>query len=399
MSRASVTGELRLTGTGLLATLLGVAAAARPDLALVLLFSLVVIAAAALPTQWLVILSLPLLAWPLLWVAQGQDTRLGVVALAGLVAVRVLLSRDDRNLVTSPTGWRIVVLAAVALASITWSADPLESAGAGLALLAIGVLLTGLPPAGVTEAKRILVIVGSAFLLLNVAVALTPIGMLAGRSRGLFANPNSLAVVIVLLLPLLMAHPRYRLVGVLSLGLLVTTGSRAGVLAACAELLVALVIMTGVRSSGRRVIATALLVGLAFVALRVLASGAADQSSLGSASYVLRSGDSRTAIWLQALDDWQVRPVLGYGAGANPRDTANSYLKLLTDLGLIGVVAALPLLILQAKRFWYGRPQQAALVAGAVVSACFESWLFAGGSLFFLLYWMQMGGRDDPADR
>lgn len=403
MSVEVATTGLRLTLVSLVslvslvAVALGAAAAVLPDLAVVLLLAPLTLVAGTLSPQWLVSLSLPLLTWPLLWFPPGQDTRLGVVVVAALIATRLALSPNEGGLLVSFTGWRVLALASVATASWIWSAAPADSLGSGLALLAIGVLLTGWTPHAALEARRILLRGGAGFLVLNMAACLLPVGLLAGRARGLFANPNSLAVAIVLLLPLLWTSRRYRPLALLALALLVASGSRAGVLAACAEAVVGLVLWRGRRSIGSRIVATGLLLGLAVVALWVLGAGVTDESSVGTASYVLRSGDSRTAIWLQALQAWQTRPWLGFGAGAYSQDTASSYVKLLTDLGLIGVGAALPLFVLQFRHFWRGSPQQAALIAGALVNAAFESWLFAGGSAFFLLYWMQMGEDHDPA--
>lgn len=399
MSTQTIAGGLRLVSLATLAIAVGVGAATQPALATVLVLAPLALAAAAFPAPWLVLLGLPLLLWPLLWASGGQDTRPALVVLAALLLVRIAVGHDERNVLRSRTGWRVTVLGLVAMASTVWSVDRVESAAAGAALLAVGVLLTAVTPDNVSYMERLLVRAAAAFLVLNLVVAVTPLGVLAGRTRGVFANPNSLAVFIVLVLPLLFAHRRYRPLVLVGLGLLVGTGSRSGVLAVLAEAVVALALLNRHRVVQPRILAGALLIGLAAVAVRVLASSTVSDSSVGSAGYVLRSGDSRTALWTQAVQAWLQRPGLGFGAGAYPADTANSYLKLLTDLGVLGVLAALPLLALQARQFWSGRPQQAALVSGAVVSAFFESWMFAAGSTFFLLYWMQVGYNRDPVHR
>ena len=158
----------------------------------------------------------------------------------------------------------------------------------------------------------------------------------------------------------------------------------------------ALAIGGAARSGGwRRLVAALMLVLLAGVSIKVLGGERAETSAGAQVqSSLLRVGDSRTAVWNIAGDNWRQRPVQGFGAGAYPFDTANSYLKLLVDLGLVGVVVCAPLVFAQARTFWSGSRGKAALVAGGAVNAFFEGWLFAAGSLFFLMYWIQVSSEE-----
>lgn len=383
-----------LSGAGC-ALAVGAAVGGEPAVALLLTGVALIGAAAALPTRWLLLLSLVLTLWPLTWFSGGIDTRLGVIVIAVVLGVRIVLGAE-RTRATGTLGWRILILGTVSTASAVWSVQPSESLQAGAALLAMGVVLTAVIPQDAARIEKLILQLAAVLLVVSAVMALTPYGILAGRVRGVFANPNSLAVFVVLLLPLLMTHRRYRPLAALAVLLLLASGSRAGALAAGAQLLVAVIVRYGGRSSGARLAAVLAVAGFAGLAVSVLASSAVDGTATpGSVGYVLRSGDSRSALWQTALSAWRERPLLGFGAGAYPFDTANSYLKLATDLGLIGYLAALPLLLLQARFFWTGSTRVTALTTGAVVGACFEGWMFVGGSAFFLLYWVQIGASHD----
>lgn len=375
------------------AVALGALSAIRPSMVPGALIVSLILALVLLPFYALVVSALGLLLWPLLWISTSTpgDTRflLPVVALLALGQV----VRKGTEIRMTPVPFGVAFLAMASLSSIIWSADPIESAAAGAALAAVAVLLIAAETWSDLKLRRAVVVCGCTLLLVNLGFAFVSAGILAGRTRGIFANPNSLALFCVLILPLLGVRKRTVPFALIAVVLVIASGSRAGALAVVVQALVAVSLgWRGHASYRRRLVVFVLLVSLAFGSARALDWGGTGYSfsAANQEISVLRSSDSRSATWTTALGDWQEERLLGRGAGAYQKDTANSYLKLLADLGLLGVLAASPLFILLWRRFWLADTSDAALVAGASINAAFESWMFTAGSFFFLLFWLQL---------
>lgn len=251
----------------------------------------------------------------------------------------------------------------------------------------------------------------------------------------LFGNRNSLGVVAgvvafpILLWGLLISEPgpvrrRRTLAMLLCLALLLSSYERAGIVAA---LVSSTLLCVGLRRyrfffGGIAVaLVTALLV-MAFVPLPV--TDPSDDSSLTS-RFVYKgkreSGvlASRKTVWEKTLSSLREHPWFGTGFGTSAtsydksevsatfssaaqitREHGNSYLEIAEWVGLIGLLPFATLLFLVAVNVarvyvWMRRYSVkfspavplAAFVAGALVHAGFEDWLFAVGYHTCVLFW------------
>lgn len=339
----------------------------------------------ALPVEATVVLLLAAYAVPLMWVAADLgDTRLVAPLFLLPLAAKAAIHRPSMRV--DAIGLGVAILGVVYGLSSTWSGVPEKTVWAAVALLSSAALLFlirgQLTPERVTALVRI---VGASVVVISLLLAALPVGQLGGRTRGIFTNPNSLAVFLVLVVPFLFTG-KWKVFGFAAFPLLVLTASRAGSVACLVEVAVLLASTWGSRGP-RRVLLGTLVAGAIWLGISALQE---PLTSTGTAPTLLRYEDSRSEHWQTALNLWWTAPVKGVGADANRIDAANSYLKLLTELGVVGVVAAAPLVSCLVRRFVRGTPEIAAFSAGAAVNAVFESWLFTAGSLFFLMLWLPM---------
>lgn len=365
---------------------LGAGSALNPTVGGLLIFGAGVLVLLGLPIPFTVAGLVLAFVLPLTQLSLAVDTRLLAPALLLPLTVKAWGARHD-----SPghdLALRLVPLCLLAIASITWSQDVLATGAAALALAALIVCLVLIPAS--TDSTAILHVLRQlmgGLIIASAAVAMTPIGQLAGRSRGIFANPNALAVLLVLAFPLLM-RGRWRLLLPVVFILAFTTASRGG-MAALFVGTAFYVLSAGTSRVVTRVLAI-LLVGaaltLAIMELKQMgSSGLTAQTSERSA---FRYENSREFEWSGAIQIWRDHPLIGQGFGASDDfETGNSYLKLLVDLGLLGLVVALPLLLLLARLLLMStNPIVVATTAAALVSSFFEAWLLTAGSAFFLVF-------------
>jgi len=300
-----------------------------------------------------------------------------------------------------------VLLVGFALLSTAWSVDPPLTLGRGVAF---GVLLTtvGLLGAGLVSRPDGRRRVGFALLAGALAVMVASLALLAvdpdgavqdatsatrARLHGLAENPNGLAMVAALGLPLavalLTAATTHRARAVLAGGALVLFGglvaanSRAGYLAAGAGLVSVLLLVPGERRARlvlAGVVAATFVLGMGLGQLgakgpqfaeRVPTSDPANplapypdlvcvglppddvgqppcgETGVATGSAALSSG--RTDVWRGALGQVAERPLVGYGFGTENQVfidrytffqgdyVENSYLGMLLQLGVVGL--------------------------------------------------------------
>lgn len=328
---------------------------------------------------------------PLTQLDLGVDTRLLAPALLVPLAAKGLTARRT-SLLQHDIARRLVPLCALATASLAWSQDPVATGVAALALIAVVACLF-LVPAGsdrraVLQALRWLV---SVLIIVSAVAALTPLGQFAGRTRGIFGNANTLATLLVLAVPLLM-RGRWRLLLPLAAVLAYSTASRAGAVA----IVVGVIFYVLSARTSRLIIRglAILFVVVAFTAVVltldpvVATSGTFVPTSVRTpVTSVFRYENSRDFEWANAMRMWREHPLIGYGFGASKIETGNSFLKLLVDLGLLGLVTALPFLLLLVRRLVASKdPLVVGLTAGALVNSLFEAWLLTAGSAFFVVF-------------
>ncbi len=260
------------------------------------------------------------------------------------------------------------------------------------------------------------------------------LGRAGGRFSGWQSNPNGLGLILVSVFPFLFARairepgwrlfgPRFETLALVALAL--ATGSRATVLAMAGA---AGVILYGTGRLGRWIPITACAVALVlFFAGHTLGPVLEDVPGIGRffkkevVGYVTGQSafhaSGREEAWALADRLIHANPWYGYGWGAEARILAehkdelighqgalvhNSYLSLMLEAGILGLLPAGALFLLGLGRGWrsLGRASDAreaelqlraatlvALVLGGLMSAFFESWLFSTGSYTSLVFW------------
>jgi hypothetical protein len=268
-----------------------------------------------------------------------------------------------------------------AAVSIVWSlgrSNTLTSVtGLALGLVVVTAIVKAFSPEEIEARLRRY---ADVIVLLSVAVA-PVVPMVGTRVAGIFANPNTVGLMIALLLPwVLVGRKFWSPMPLLTIGLLVASGSRAGLAAVAVQVLV-------LTLRGRHRLILKLGAAMAVGVLLLAASGQRLQTSTAE---IRRRDDSRTSTWLRALPEVGARPLGGTGYGAEEVDVANSYLKLAVELGGLGILCGLPPLLLAVARTRRSSTAASLAIVGGLVNAVFESWLFAGGTVYFLLFWLQV---------
>jgi O-Antigen ligase len=391
----------------------------------------------------------------------GRDVRWA--ALAELVALAVVFAAlSPRGRLGRRFELLFAAFLALAVLSALWSADASLTLGRVATLAA--VLLTGAALASVVAVRRDFVEV---FLLGLVAgvVILALLGLLvlwddpdraivpatlqsAARYNGIGGNPNTIAMLIALVLPaavwcVLEARGRTRQVVVtaalaLLYGSLVASGSRGALLGALLGTIVFALVARYPRRTTGVVVGSAIALFAAGVAVLGLQEPAkrnpvirfdivppptpplspADvqpRLPLESEVGLPRRGDrpfertlftssGRLDAWSGALEQALERPLLGYGFGTEERvftdryylhysdRPENAYLGTLLQLGFAGFALLLALLAAVAARISRQRDAAAAACAGAVacglVLAVSQSYLTSVGSPAMAPFWL-----------
>lgn len=350
-------------------------------LILVLLHLLLIAHQAILLGVLLTAFLLPLTIFPVV------DMRLFLPLIFILLVPRLI--RERTMLIVGPVPIGIMLFGLTCLVSLAWSDGKQETLLAAIVTLIVAAVIT-LINSGIksTTLLRAMQIFAASVIGLCLLYAFFPVGVLAGRVRGIFNNPNGLAVFVVVVLPIL-TRSWWRAFAACGVGLVLFSSSRAGTVACVAELVV---ILAGgsVSRTSRRILLSGVIVVAVLVGLISLNDPAQTSSVANPDRSVLRLRDSRSELWQNALAKWQESPILGAGADASKVETANSFLILLVNLGLIGVLAVMPLMVYLIGRIFKGSPRIAALAMGALINSLFESWLFTAGSIYFLLLWLQL---------
>jgi len=336
---------------------------------------------------------------PLTHLDVGIDTRLLTPAL--LLPLLLRLGTVREALLRHDVALRLLPLCALAIASITWSGSPGNTSLAALALVTVVASLF-LFPASIEHSALVLGMrwLMTAVILSSAVALLTPFGQLAGRARGILGNPNALATLLVLAIPLFM-RGRWRVVLPIALALLLSTASRAGIVAVITGMSFYILAALTRRVALRALAALLAAVSLVAAVLRLdpasLTSNPLGQSS--SEVSVLRFEHSREFEWHAAMEIWQSSPLIGNGFGASEIEIGSSFLKVLVDLGLLGLVTALPFLLFLAQRLMKSLdPRVVGTIAGGLVNSAFEGWLLTGGSAFFLMFCLMVQSEEDLAN-
>jgi len=347
------------------------------------------------PTFYVLAALLPLLRFPVPGISIIRFLPLALVA-----PVVYSLYRDAEPVPSHTRISRMAMFAAFATAASSLIANRAGTDYMRLLLMVGGiVLLVGAAPRAWSSTWRASVerAVGIAFCIIVVStLVLWPLSESfdGDRLRGAFTSPNTLGALLALTTPIAASRSRFGLVHwTLALTLMIVSGTRGGLLA----LSVAAALMLLQR---RRVFQLSAFV---VISALVLASGVVRAVGDGEESAGV---NTRTLIWNEVIDESQDSVLTGYGfgaiddfqfsaetqrwAGTSPQ-SHNSWLDAWYEQGALGII---PWAFTLAVGLWTAvkaGPYWGATVIAGLVSATFESWMFAIGGGIGSLFWLVFG--------
>ncbi|WP_165938417.1 O-antigen ligase [Parafrankia sp. BMG5.11] len=338
----------------------------------------------------LVCYTLPVLSTDAL--ALPAEARLGAIPF-----VFLLVSRAAWRPACTPSRAAVRVhrllggLALLAMISAFWSPSPAATTEA-----AVGVAISWLIVRAASrlftprEISDLLWPLLAILVLLSTFVAVSGLFPAGGDTAGIFANPNSLGLMCALTLPFCLERGRAgAVVGLGALWLIFESASRASALATVAGLLYGVFLL---RQPRVRMVVWFFGLVLAWLLVNSLLSEGIGETASSSMFVTV---DTRSEFWQAGIDAARSRPLtgIGFGAGTVAFDGASSYIAIVAALGVSGlvvVVLLVPLVIwptLRVRRTTvFG-----VVVVGGLVNAFFEAWLFSGGTVLMVLYWLVVG--------
>jgi O-antigen ligase len=244
------------------------------------------------------------------------------------------------------------------------------------------------------------------------------------RFCGILGNPNQVGICAAVLLPITftmwlrsMRRGRYLLLTMVVVASLAASRSRAGLVASTVGLAAALGIWLG----RRRFVVVSTALGLVLVTFGLIheAPGReaarlylrANPEGKPIAQLIQDAGESRLERWSLTLESIRKRPFVGQGYGVHGYGRTlpggfdfgyaahNSYLSILQENGILGLLLLAPLVVGTVRRVARedrargpreSRHLHAALggaALGGLVNALFESWLFSVGNLATMPFW------------
>lgn len=248
---------------------------------------------------------------------------------------------------------------------------------------------------GAVEDKLSDILTALGFLLIPLTVAVALLNgpsslLLAERLRGPFQNPDTLGALLVVILPAII-HTAGRAewpIMIVTVALVWETGSRAALLAIAAQ--VVLITFARLRLYGR--VCTLAFLLFAFIHYLPKLITAASQNGAGS-STILRSNDSRQAVWTASELLAEKNPFKGSGIGSytSQFETGSSFFALWIQGGII----ALALFGICVFASFQGASSlydwRFITLVGGLVDAAFEGWIIAAGTVFSVVLWSLIG--------
>lgn len=351
----------------------------------------------------------------------GRFVLLGTLAVISLQARPFRRELRRQSSVTALVG----LFGAWALGSTAWSVAPAIT-------LSNAVIFTSLAVVGRAAAQtrwtRPGVLAGDLLAIWGCLVVIVAVSLVAGalgildpfappdhRLRGLLANPNMLALVCLLLLPMTVGFARRRRIAPLpavvvatgALACLMWTGSRAGLAAALVGIAAATLQGSLRRTHRPRVRPAALAAAALLVGVVAWGPPITTTNVSNTLGRLEDPGDlsGRSDAWRLAIDLWKEAPIAGHGfrsgetlfdqqlqtgaRGAGYRTIHNGFLQTLAELGIIG--ASLLTLIMVAS-LWPRPGELRAPVLGMAAAAwtvqLAESSIVGLGSFFAPVAWL-----------
>lgn len=265
-------------------------------------------------------------------------------------------------------------------------------------------------------------VVGSSFLLFVLGVNLGRVSEDGGRFSGWVDNPNTLAMMLMIVFPVVLLNSlKDRRLGLFSprilLFFLITIVALTGSRSAAAGIGVAAIVIFSYQKGGKERL---VLLSIVSIAVVTLVGFELKDVILNIVSYkrfgnLILSG--REEVWAVAFMLIQNQPYFGYGFDTETtlidqyhhllithqgKVFHNSYLSYIVHLGLIGAMPLLWIIIYSIRslmflRFHSNNPEEfrmrlvsAAIVFSSLVHAIFETWLFSPGNLANLIFWVAL---------
>ncbi|MDW3176744.1 MAG: O-antigen ligase family protein [Acidimicrobiia bacterium] len=372
-------GAAGLFGLGVFATMLK-----RPD-----------VIGRITPTLYVVVALLPLLRFSIPGILIIRFLPLALMA-----PVVYSLYRDAQPVASHTRIARVAMFAAFATASSSLIANRSGTDYMRLVLMVGGiVLLVGAAPRAWSSTWQASVekAVGIAWRLVVVSsVVLLPFSssFLSERLRGAWESPNTLGALIALTTPIAAMRARFPVVyWLIAYTLSIASGSRGGLLALSVALVVVLI-------QRRRFIQLA---ALSLVGAGILSSGLVRLQSSHQETFGI---NTRRLVWEDVFAAFQNSPLTGYGFGAitdhvySPQvqrwvgsspQTHSSWLDGLYEQGVLAMVPWVFALLLGLRMAFRAGPMWGVTMLAGLVSATFESWMFAIGGGLGSLYWLIFG--------
>lgn len=320
--------------------------------------------------------------------------------------IRTLMARG-RGGVVSAVPVPMVALVSLAFVSTAWSLAPSLTLGRAAAfgsLIVVVALLrqVEVSPEQLLKSLRFMAIGAAA---VHLIAYVGGVRTASGAYAGIFANPNTLGVANALLFPVVFGACLHgkgasraihaSAAGALTLEVLLS-GSRGGTLALLASYLYLIIPKRGSSFQFFRLLAVVVPVAVALIAL----NSVVDPEGF-------RRANTRGKFVEPFKELFAESPIVGHGFGTSERTlipyfaftgyTAgegvnfhNSYFNLLNDLGVLGGITMLMLLARAFSRRRQRRREFAAVAIAGLVSGASESWMFAVGSGFPLIFWMSI---------
>jgi hypothetical protein len=323
--------------------------------------------------------------------------------LLGLPAIIALLlaTRTRRRLRTFVADALLAVTCLAAISAL-WSVDASSTVQSSLELLYLVVIIIVLR-ATVTETilLRSLSYTLAFVCLISLLTLSTDFALEQGRLRGVTDNANTLGAISAFAI-VFSYRParvetfqsaqfravRYSTVAI-ALFTLALTGSRASAVA----LVVSVPFLAMTHAAPKTRLVRGAVYSLVVLVGAVLAWSAAFETA-GLAvnphgSILIRADNTRAEVWAEAYAQFLASPFVGNG-WSSEQLLGSSYLQLLRDVGILGVIIALSLFARAITITPYPTTWYTAVLASGATNCFFESWLFAGGSFFALAFWLSL---------
>lgn len=332
------------------------------------------------------------------------------------------LSKGGNRKLPIPADIVFFLFILLAFVSSFWSIDPqLSLMRSASLMLAYAAIFLGLwkkvqDMSGARRLSTILLYIGLFWLAVGV---FSPANFMAARYRGVFLNPNGLALYCLIHLPIAMSihaetkkHAHFLAV-LFIIANLALSGSRTSMAAA----LIAGAIFSILKNSKSvfKIFILVILLGFLFVGWEFFVELIQKEPFFRAQSLPILGG--RSEGWQAGVGLIEKRPWFGYGYGIEDKVfeffgimlrehrgsyVGNGYLGLTLQLGVTGVFLFFaPLFFLMCKGFFtlprIIRSTRSFLplgffcaIVGGLVSSAGESWPQSAGNSFFLVWWFQV---------